>query len=62
MVFKLIIIVTVDSANDRTNCAERYSLDPAAYCCVEQMLTFVVGINLHYRLRFGNVASSPSSN
>ena len=60
MVFKLIIIVTVDSANDRTNCAERYSLDPAAYCCVEQMLTepFVVGSqNLHYWLRFGNVAS-----
>ena len=53
-------IVTVDSTNDRTNCAERYSLDPAAYCCVEQMLTepFVVGShNLHYRLRFGNVPS-----
>ena len=52
-------IVTVDSANDMTNCAERYSLDPA-YCCVEQMLTepFVVGNqNLHYWLRFGNVAS-----
>ena len=52
-------IVTVDSTNDRTNCAERYSLDHA-YCCVEQMLTepFVVGSqNLHYRLRFGNVES-----
>ena len=52
--------VTVDSTNDRTNCAERYSLDPSAYCCVEQMLTepFLVGNhNLHYRLRFGNVAS-----
>ena len=51
--------VTVDSTNDRTNCAERYSLDPA-YCCVEQILTepFVVGHqNWHYRLRFGNVAS-----
>ena len=51
--------VTVDSTNDRTNCAERYSLDHA-YCCVEQILTgpFVVGYqNLHYRLRFGNVAS-----
>ena len=52
-------IVTVDSANDMTNCAERYSLDPA-YCCVEQMLTepFVVGSQtFHYRLRIGNVAS-----
>ena len=52
-------VVTVDSANDRTNCAERYSLN-TAYCCVEQMLTepFVVGSqNWHYRLRFDNVAS-----
>ena len=52
-------VVTVDSTNDRTNCAERYSLNDAD-CCVEQMLTepFVVGNhNLHYRLRFGNVAS-----
>ena len=52
-------VVTVDSTNDRTNCAERYSLD-RAYCCVEQMLTepFVVGgQNLHYRLRFDGVAS-----
>ena len=52
-------VVTVDSTNDRTNCAERYSLI-TAYCCVEQMLTepFVVGSqNLHYRLRIGNVAS-----
>ena len=51
--------VTVDSTNDRTNCAEIYSLN-AADCCVEQMLTepFVVGNhNLHYRLRFDNVAS-----
>ena len=52
-------VVTVDSTNDRTNCAERYSLDNL-YCCVEQMLTepFVVdGQNWHYWLRFGNVAS-----
>ena len=52
-------IVTVDSTNDMTNCAERYSLNHF-YCCVEQMLTepFVVGHkNWHYRLRFGNVAS-----
>ena len=52
-------VVTVDSTNDMTNCAERYSLN-SAYCCVEQMLTepFVVGSqNLHYWLRFGNVAS-----
>ena len=52
-------IVTVDAANDMTNCAERYSLDHA-YCCVEQMLTepFVVGHqNWHYWLRFGNVPS-----
>ena len=51
--------VTVDSTNDRTNCAETYSLDPA-FCCVEQILAepFVVGNqNLHYRLRFGNVES-----
>ena len=51
--------VTVDSTNDRTNCAERYSLI-TEYCCVEQMLTepFVVGNhNLHYRLRFDNVPS-----
>ena len=52
-------VVTVDSTNDMTNCAERYSLDPA-FCCVEQMLTepFVVGNQtLHYWLSFGNVAS-----
>ena len=52
-------VVTVDSTNDITNCAERYSLD-TVYCCVEQMLTepFVVGSqNWHYRLRYGNVAS-----
>ena len=52
-------IVTVDSTNDMTNCAERYSLNHP-FCCVEQMLTepFVVGYqNLHYRLRFGGVAS-----
>ena len=51
--------VTVDSTNDRTNCAERYSLGQVD-CCVEQMLTepFVVGNhNWHYRLRFVNVAS-----
>ena len=54
-------IVTVDSTNDRTNCAERYSLNHV-YCCVEQILTepFVVGNdNLHYRLRIGNTASLP---
>ena len=52
-------IVTVDSTNDRTNCAERYSLNHTD-CCVEQILTepFVVGNqNWHYRLRIGNVAS-----
>ena len=52
-------IVTVDSTNDRTNCAERYSLGQVD-CCVEQILTepFVVGNQtFHYRLRFGNVAS-----
>ena len=52
-------IVTVDSTNDRTNCAERYSLDHL-YCCVEQILTepFVVrSQNWHYWLRFGNVPS-----
>ena len=51
-------IVTVDSTNDITNCAERYSLN-SVFCCVEQILTesFVVGNNWHYRLRFGNVAS-----
>ena len=52
-------IVTVHATNDRTNCAERYSLNHTD-CCVEQMLTepFVVGNqNLHYWLRFGNVAS-----
>ena len=52
-------VVTVDSTNDRTNCAERYSLI-TAYCCVEQILTepFVVGHqNLHYRLSFGGVPS-----
>ena len=52
-------IVTVDSTNDRTNCAERYSLI-TAFCCVEQMLTepFVMETpNRHYRLRFGGVPS-----
>ena len=52
-------VVTVDSTNDRTNCAETYSLNHF-YCCVEQILTepFVVGNqNWHYWLRFGNVAS-----
>ena len=52
-------IVTVDSTNDMTNCAEQYSLGHTD-CCVEQILTepFVVGNdNLHYQLRFGNVAS-----
>ena len=52
-------VVTVDSTNDITNCAERYSLDPA-FCCVEQILTepFVVGSqNWHYLLRIGNTAS-----
>ena len=52
-------VVTVDSTSDRTNCAERYSLDQAD-CCVEQILTepFVVGNQtFHYWLRFGNVES-----
>ena len=52
-------VVTVNSTNDMTNCAERYSLSPA-FCCVEQILTepFVVGNhNWHYQLRFGNVQS-----
>ena len=51
--------VTVNANNDRTNCAERYSLLHTD-CCVEQMLTeplVVSSPQWHYGLRIANPIS-----
>ena len=53
-------MVTVNPDNDRTNCAERFSLIHTD-CCVEQMLTeplFVSSRTWHYALRITNPTSS----
>ena len=50
--------VTVNSAMDMTQCAQRYNLNQAD-CCVEHPLEmpFMVQSNRHYALNMGNAAS-----